>query len=421
MADIVTNCLNGEIRAGDLVIASPNDDYALMVGRVLSINKTGTPEHDAETGNPGDSIHVDFMDAEYSANRIREIEQQLGELYGRPTTPGIMPPIDVDDVIMETDMLYRITGIGQEELEAILDSGGNAAAYVARLEAGLRETPAQAALHEPDIYDDAATAALRVQLIGRLDENLTVYFDTLRSAEFDLDITGMTSEIAAVTGAHYYLSEIHNFHTSELEYLLQFQNPLSVVADAFEMSGTDDRSDIMWAIFDRQDALQGGYPLVPDTSVDETQKRELFQRLDSNLSEYCESLMSADKREIIGMAEEIAAQYAARDYLKSGYEFREGEVEYLLSFKHPLAVVANQWPGTMDGLVPMDSVVQDILTDRASHGDYLKADAPHTPTAVAKATEKTSVMDTIRHAREDAKNNPAPHKDTTGKSHEPEL
>lgn len=419
MADNVTNCLNGEISVGDLVISSPNDDYALMVGTVIAIEKAGAPEHG--TDNPGDDIHVNFTLAEYSPARLVEIDLMLGDLYGRPTTPGIWPPIDVNDAIMAPDMLYRITGIGQEDLAAILDSGENAAAYVQKLEVALHETPAQAALHEPDIYDDEPTAALRVQLIGRLDENLNAYFDTLRSADFDSDITGMTSEIAAVAGAHYYLSEIHNFPTSELEYLLQFQNPLSVVADKFAISGMDDYSDVMWDIFDRQDALQGDYPLMPDTSGEEMLKQELFHRLDSNLSEYCEGLMSADKEEIIGMAGEIAAQYAARDYLKSGYEFREGEVEYLLSFKHPLAVVANQWPGTLDGLVPMNGVVQDILADRASHGNYLKADVPRTSQAVAKTTEKRSVLDQIRHAREDAKNNPAPHKNTSGKDHGPEL
>lgn len=120
------------------------------------------------------------------------------------------------------------------------------------------ETPAQAALHEPDIYDDEATASLRVQLIHRLDENLTEYLDALHGQD-GMSIAGMSSEIAAMAGAHYYMSEIHNFHTSELHYLLQFQNPLEVVGDAFQMSGMDDYSDVMWDIFDRQDALQEDY------------------------------------------------------------------------------------------------------------------------------------------------------------------
>ena len=135
------------------------------------------------------------------------------------------------------------------------------------------ETPAQAALHEPGIYDDAATAALREELIHRLDDNFTAYLDSLRNQDTET-LAGISSEIAAMAGAHYYMSEIHNFHTSELEYLLQFQNPLQVVGDAFQISGMDDYSDIMWDIFDRQDALQGNYPLVRDVTVEGKMRQE---------------------------------------------------------------------------------------------------------------------------------------------------
>ena len=286
---------------------------------------------------------------------------------------------------------------------------------IAELESA--KTPAQAALHEPDIYDDEATAALRQQLIQRLDENLLSYFDDLLGNTRN-HIPDMSPEIAAITGAHYYLAEIHNFHKSELEYLLQFRDPLAVVADKFEAAGMDDYSDIMWDIFDRQDALQGGYERMPDAGSTEALKQALFRRLDSNLSEYCEGLMDVDKRELIGMAGEIAAQYAVRDYLKDGYDFREGDAEYLLGFKHPLALVANQWPGTLDGFVDMSGVVQDILDDRDAHGSYLKADAPvAVPAEKEQLGKKTSVIEQIRQARE----NPQPHKDATGKGREPEL
>lgn len=316
----------------------------------------------------------------------REIKVKDGDLYIEPWTPD-------DDFRIYT----------QSEFDAYMG-----------VEPSKRETPAQAALHEPDIFDDEATAALRKQLVERLDENLWTYYDALRGQ----DIPGMSSEIAAVTGAHYYLAEIHNFHTSELEYLLQFRDPLAVVANKFEAAGMDDYSDVMWDIFDRQDALQGDYERMPDAGSEEAFKQELFRRLDSNLSEYCEGLMDIDKREIIGMAEEIAARYAVRDYLKNGYNFREGDAEYLLGFKHPLALVAKHWPGTLDELVDMSDVVHDVLDDRDDHGSYLKADAPAAAPAVKeRQSEKPSVMEQIRQARE----NPQPRKDAPGKSREPEL
>jgi len=262
-------------------------------------------------------------------------------------------------------------------------------------------TPAQAALYEPDASEDRDTAALREQLISRLDKNLSDYFDTLRGLD-GKEIAGMSSEIGARMDAHYYLTEIHNFHTSELEYLLKFQNPLEVVAEEFLYAGTENRSDIMWKIFNRQDALQEDYPLMPDPSAEAALKQKLFERLDVNFADYCECLMNASKQEIVGMAAEITSLYAAREYLKTGYDFKTGEVEYLLCFQDPLAVVADGWPGTLDGLVPMDGVVADILEDKGSHGHYARVMDADSPAAKESArdtsTERRSVLEQIREA-----------------------
>ena len=120
-------------------------------------------------------------------------------------------------------------------------------------------TPAQAALNEPDTFDCADTAALRDKLIDRLDRNFSDYFDSLRRLDGE-NLTGKTLEIALMSEAHFHLTELHNFHMLELEYLLQFKNPLEVIANAFEAEGFDDhRSTAMWMVFDRQDALQGDY------------------------------------------------------------------------------------------------------------------------------------------------------------------
>ena len=432
--DSMTICLNGELKQGDLVLSTPDEDYACLVGTVLAINKVGTPEHDAETENTTDDIHVDFMNSDYSEERIREIEEMFSNLYRTPRTFEECP---IDDTIMSPDTLIRITDIRGDLLRSILgshdaaealyriveigpsfirdpaqtkfieeklysplgfylrdkedaqngvydevdywrdelsheeafaymdnievflardrkhyDTGRGLAEYLDRgslgdkvrslvpyielhgdklwLVANMRlretlsptemlelkdwwegqlndgwgegieqreikvdrgelylepwtskdsffidterefsrrlglETPAQAALHKPDIYDDEATASLRVQLIHRLDKNLTEYLGALHSQD-GVSVADMSSEIAAMAGAHYYLSEIHNFHTSELRHLLQFQNPLEVVGDAFQMSGMDDYSDIMWDIFDRQDALQVDYARAPES------------------------------------------------------------------------------------------------------------------------------------------------------------
>ena len=120
MAENTTECVNGDLVPGDKVLSIPGEDYACLVGTVLSIDKAGTPEH--ETDNPGDDVHVNFMDADYSDQRIREIDDMISDLYGESRT-FLMTPLD--DTIMAPESLIRITGIGREELASILDSGAN--------------------------------------------------------------------------------------------------------------------------------------------------------------------------------------------------------------------------------------------------------------------------------------------------------
>jgi len=295
MNDNITKCINGSLEPGDLVLSLPGEDYACLVGTVLSIEKLGTPEHD--TDNPSDDIHVNFMSEDYSEKRIQEIDSMISALYGESKSL-LMEPLD--DAIMAPEMLIRITGIGREELTEILDSESNAAAYCERAmtiadmnnenvkevePAVLDESqpstpisPARAALYEPDASDDSNVAALREKLFDRLDKNLTDYFDTIRHTN-GTEILDMATEIAGVNGAYNYLTEMHNFHTSEIEYLLMFQNPLEVVADQFQLElEIEEHSAVMWDIFDRQDALQGGYELesVPVSISDVNEEKSSY-------------------------------------------------------------------------------------------------------------------------------------------------
>ncbi len=122
-------CRNGEILPGDTVLSIKDIDYSCLVGTVLYIDKAGTPDH--QTDNDGDDIHVNFMVAEYSENRMLEIQDMLWDLDGRPTPPkpGVLPPLDIDDVIMAPDMLIRITDVEREVMTDILDSGKKTEAF----------------------------------------------------------------------------------------------------------------------------------------------------------------------------------------------------------------------------------------------------------------------------------------------------
>ena len=300
--------------------------------------------------------------------------------------------------------------------------------HIASLPKETSLTPAEMALDEPDASDSAEVSALRDQLLRRLDINLAEYFDSFYEDRNIMVLGDMSSEIAATTGAYAYMTGIHNFHTSELEYLLQFEDPLKVVAVEFEWdAATDNRSDIMWKVFHEQEALKNGrHPLVsygsdddvpmPEPSGEDTMQQKLFDRLDANLSDYCESLMEIDKQEIIGMAEDIAARYAAREYMKTAYDFKTGEVAFLLQFQDPLSLVAESWPDTLDGLVDMSDVMADILADSDRHGHFAKVMDASNPASKESArttteTEKPSVLARIREAaklpKEPQKDKPA--------------
>jgi len=163
-SESVSVCVNGEIKPGDLVLSSPDNDYAGLVGTVIYIEKAGTPEHGTE--NPGDDIHVNFTEAEYSQSRFIEIDRMLGDLYGRPTRPGIWPPIDVDDAIMAPDMLIRITGIEQDKLTEILDSGAAASTFFNSVAES--QASARTALSEPDALKNIENTAEKPSVLAQL-------------------------------------------------------------------------------------------------------------------------------------------------------------------------------------------------------------------------------------------------------------
>lgn len=156
------------------------------------------------------------------------------------------------------------------------------------------ETPAEAALHEPDASDSEEVAAMRDQLVRRLDINLSNYFEDLRERDVMIAVD-RSFEIAAGTGAHYYLTQIYNFHTSELNYLLQFKDPLKVVGDEFEWDAADEiHSDTMWKVFHNQNALQSNYErMEADSPAENALRQELSERLDANTSDYHKNTMEA--------------------------------------------------------------------------------------------------------------------------------
>ena len=279
---------------------------------------------------------------------------------------------------------------------------------------------AQKALYEPDMFDSENVAALREQLIARIDGNLSDYFDTLRSLDGKA-ITGMSSEIALVTEAHFYLSDIYNFHLSDVQYLLQFKNPLEVVADGFEADGFDNqRSDAMWKIFDRQDAL-GDYELVSDNPTPNLEElvQRLHDRLDENLNAYKRDTLELSKEGLYYAAAEIAVVQQSYDYFRGEHAYTTEQTEFLLKLQNPLELLSDRWS---DGIGDYRDVVNAIFSGQErtlSSGSYELAsdDSESPPTTIntqeksntiigADSGDKPSVLDEIRQAKKATRDTP---------------
>jgi hypothetical protein len=104
-------------------------------------------------------------------------------------------------------------------------------------------------------------AELKVKLNNRLNDNLADYFYTLRGLSME-DIISKSAYIASTFDAFHYLTKNSYLDASQMKYLLQFKNPLAVVADTIDSYGDRDHSFAMWEIFDREYACGGDYELM---------------------------------------------------------------------------------------------------------------------------------------------------------------
>jgi len=100
-------------------------------------------------------------------------------------------------------------------------------------------------------------------LMERLDKNIEDFRNSLMS--FDKpELIDMASKITAMSDAHAYLS-YHSFRDDELDFFLQFQNPLEVFADTLCGRELDlnEMKDVLYGVVDNQD-LSDYYPLIHD-------------------------------------------------------------------------------------------------------------------------------------------------------------
>jgi len=239
----------GDVQPGDWVIAAGNNDYGYLLGTVTAINKLGTPEHDTE--NETDDIHVDFTAFDYPPERIAEIEKDFSESYGEAKEYDELP---LDDVIMAPGELIRITHLGHDEITFMGNLRQNCEAFC--------NCFISPSLHHGAKFDE---------LVKRVDKNLADYHKILDGFGQG-ELIEMASRIDVMNEVHHYLTLCYDFSVDELDFYLQFENPLEIVADGLS-ERRDYSADLDYAmenLNERRDMILTDYPLInkTDTTVD---------------------------------------------------------------------------------------------------------------------------------------------------------
>ena len=199
--------INGELKVGDWVIAALNNNYRCLLGKVKKITIREQQNYMME--NESNNIFIDFTTFRYPHERIAEIEDHFGALLGEPKH---FSELELDNVIMEPTMLIRITELGFDEITRLGKLQHNCEVFCRCFPGG----------GEP-------LSEKHRELLDRIDKNLSDFNSSLMELG-KRELIEMANEIARIFDVYAYMS-YRDFNDCELNYFLQFQNPLETLAD----------------------------------------------------------------------------------------------------------------------------------------------------------------------------------------------
>ncbi len=232
-----TQAINGEIQQGDWVIVKPDNDYGCLVGQIEYIHPLGSRLHDE--GHKTDDVHVSFVNVEYTKLEKARLLEAFSHLYPSAETFDDMP---LDDVTMSPDDLI-CADFGAEHLDVLAHSYDEAEAYC------------NAVIAAQSCVDKLAS------LKERLAYNIGDYADSFVKLDTPQMLI-MSKELAGINDMYAYMTEKHEYSEPELDYLLLFQDPLRVAANAWLEMGTADVSHGFYHAVDARNAILEDYALA---------------------------------------------------------------------------------------------------------------------------------------------------------------
>ncbi len=237
------------------------------------------------------------------------------------------------------------------------------------------------------------TYEARKLLMERLDKNLLDHAATIGSKEGGPEILDVY-QLGALAERHYYLKAEHPFTPDEVEALLQFSDPLEVAQACWE-DNSHPYSFPICTMLEEINAWER-FPLAePERTAlyqsrPESAVRALKAVLKQNLSDFRESLLTMEQKELISRSAEIARMEDAYEFMVQDYAFRRGDAETLLGMENPLKFVAEQWTRDISSRFDLAVQVRRALAEAREMA----------------MPERTSVRDRLRNASEEVSRQP---------------
>lgn len=253
------------INIGDLVFSTPESKYGYecLVGKVIDIIPHELKDHG--TIVYPNEIHVDFFapySVLYSDNRKDEIVKRFSVIIDMPNEYDKLP---LGDVIMPPENLVKLNGKTDSwEMQKILSSYKEAESF-----------------YQSHLSEQRNT--LHSELMGCINKNYSDYTESL-SGFGQNELIDMAARITAMSETHDYLTTQHYFNTEEIEFLLQFENPLEILADSVcdRRSDYDDVGFAIEFVKEHKESILESYPLLNGAGIAELTNTQTEQSVETS-------------------------------------------------------------------------------------------------------------------------------------------
>ena len=260
----------------------------------------------------------------------------------------------------------------------------------------------------------------RQRLNERADQNWKDY----RYAPHDTTPDNLFSISVQVVGrrdACVFIRDYAGFTAEQLNCLLQFANPVELVADYLDpKSDISEMPGILANIMEEQENLKNHYALMPEAEPPDYDalEQKLRDTLADNLSVYKRDMLDAGAEELFKAAAEIASVQEVYEYFTQKHVYIESDVDFLLKFENPLELISEKWAS---GPVEITGKVDAIFNDQEQtlqNGGYNLVSDESEPSPAASVQSRSaehggqqSVLERIRQAAKEKQERPAAPRD----------